>query len=174
MAFGIDDVLATAASGINLCDTLVRIVKSNAKNSKSLEVEALLFEVRAEAVKKINEAQIALNEFERTLTDRGIPLDNSLRDIIRETSFWRPYERFKLSQIKRDLDHFGDCVFRSSDDIAALMRCVGDVEKTGLAVIESSEAKHEFNQRLLYSQSVSETLEILRNKLTEQKTTLTI
>ena len=102
MAFGIDDLLMTAAAGINLCDTLVRTVRNNMESDSVNpgELEALLNEVKANAIASINDANAALNKFERTLVERGADINKPLHVLIQETPMWRPFESFRLSSAK--------------------------------------------------------------------------
>jgi len=172
MAFGIDDFLATTAAGVNLADTLVRTIQNNSGGKNPGDVEDLIAEVKIAAISHINDAQLALNKFERTLMERGVDLNRPLHEIINDTPFWRPFENFRLSQAKRSIDYFSDSVYRSCDDIAALLRCTGETQGMGAAIVESNSAKREFSQRILNARSVKETIELLRDQLDRQKVTL--
>lgn len=174
MAFGIDDFLMTAAAGVNLSDTLVRTIRNNTQNNslKAGDLEALVQEVKANAIGNINDAHAALNKFERMLKEREVDLSQPLHEIVRKTPFWRPVEAFRLSTAKRAFDHFGENVYRSCDDIAALLRCSGKFEGMGTAVVESSKVKHEFQQRFVNAASVADSIQMLREELDRQKSAL--
>jgi hypothetical protein len=163
MAFGIDDVLMAAASAISLGDTLVKVVKANSQ--KPGQIYALLAEVRVEAAKRLKDAQEALNQFERTLVEREINLDSRLADVVRRTPFFRPFEAYRLHCAKKALDQMGDCLFRSADDILALLRCSGDVGDAGQAIAQSAEVKNEFHRQFTHAGSVREQIDLVRARL---------
>lgn len=170
MAFGIDDVLMAAAAAISLGDTLVKVVRSN--SYKPGEMHALLSEVRTEAIKRIDEAHVALNQFEATLRDKGINLKLSLSEVISQTPFWRPFESYRLSRAKKSLDYMGNTLFRSSEDVTALVRCMNDISETRSAVVESSYDKHNFQQQFMGAPSVGEKISLARQKLDELRDAL--
>ena len=162
MAFGIDDFLGAAAGAINLTDTLVRTVKAN--KGKPGEIGRLINEVRSEAIQRIDEAHEALNQFERLMKDK-VDLNQSLQSAIRETPFWQPVESYKLWRAKRSLNAMADSVFKSSEDVNALVRCAQDTKDTGLAIVDSGSAKHEFNRMFLEAESVGEKIGLIRDQL---------
>ncbi len=162
MAFGIDDFLGAAAGAVNLADTLVRTVQRN--KAKPGEVGHLIAEVRIEAVKRIDEAHEGLNQFERLLAEKG-DLRASLQTVIERTPFWNPVEAFQLWRAKRSLDAMANSLFKSSEDVNALVRCMRDTADTGTAVVEAARGKHEFNKRFLEAKSVGEKIQLLRGQL---------
>ena len=169
MAFLVDDLLATAAAGINLSDTLVRVVRNNSRVKGPGEIEALLTEVRIEAVSRIDDAHSALNRFEQLLIEKGVDLDRGLNEIIAETPFWNVPENYKLNRAKKSLDSFADSTFRAFNDIAALVRCLGVTEPTGRAAVESAGVKHDFNRAFVLSETVGEKIGLLRRQLDVQR-----
>jgi hypothetical protein len=96
MAFGIDDALAAAAAGISLTDTCVQTIKKYQKQGNSLDIERLIEEVRITALQRIDEADVALAQLERTLVEKGVRMDRTLQEAISETSFWEPFEAHRL------------------------------------------------------------------------------
>lgn len=171
MAFGIDDALATAAAGISLTDTCVRTIKEYRKKGMSLDIELLIEEVRITALQRIDEADMALAQLERTLVERGVELDRSLNQVISETSFWRPFESHRLKRIRNSLNALADAIYNGMDDIAALLRCREKTGGMGSAVVASADAKHELQKQLLGS-SVGQAIELLRGELKEHKAAL--
>ncbi|MEQ1929866.1 MAG: hypothetical protein ABL957_04935 [Parvularculaceae bacterium] len=169
MAFGIDDFFTAAAGAVNLGDTLAKVVRTNSR--KPGEMGALLAEVRTEAVKRIDEAQIALNQIERMLAEKT-NLNASLTDVIAQTPFWRPVEAFRLGRAKKNLEHMSDSLFRSSEDIAALARCMEETDDTGHAIVKSAHSKHDFNEQFFRAESVSEKIGLLRKELDAQRAEL--
>jgi len=88
MATGIDDALALAAAAINLTDSLARVVAAYRKKRVHLDIELLIEEVRVTALQRINEADLALVQFERTLRERGVDLGRTLQQVI-DAKRWR-------------------------------------------------------------------------------------
>ena len=176
MAFGIDDLLATGAAGVNLSDTLVRVVRDRSKSDlvRSGDLESLFAEVKIAAIKNIDEAHVAVNDLERTLREKGVDLDQPLLDAIGSTSFFRPFEAFRLRRAKRLFENLAEDAYRACDDIAAILRCSGDERIMGGAVVESSGVKREFQQMMFEasSQSIRSAIELLRDHLEKQKSEL--
>jgi len=131
------------------------------------DFEFLLEEVRVSALRKIDDADLALTQFERMLLDRNINIDRSLSDVIAATPFWRPFEQRQL------FNEFADSIYSSGDDIAALARCRGDTEAMGVSVVESTRAKHRLHANLLNAKSLREAIGLLRSQLAHYKATLT-
>src|SRR5258708_1596582 len=119
MAFGIDDALMTAAAGISLTDTCVQTVKAYRKKGVHLDIERLIEEVRITALQRIDEADLALAQLERTLVDRGVDTSRPLQQVVAATSFWHPFEAHRLKRIKRSFDTLADATYSATDDIAS-------------------------------------------------------
>jgi hypothetical protein len=172
MAFGIDDILSTAAAGISLTNTVSETVSAYRKKGKDVDIEQLIEEVRVTAIERINEADQALAQFERTLVDRDVDLSRPLQDVIESTSFWRPFEQHRLKRYKRSFDALADATYNANDDVAALLRCKDQTGAMGIAVAESAKEKHAFHSALLHSRSVGEAIGILREELLRHKNNL--
>lgn len=172
MAFGIDDALNAATAGVKLTNTVVEIVKRYKKEKVGLDLELLLQEIKLTAVKRIDDADLALTQFERMLLERNINIDVRLAVVIAETPFWRPFEQHKLSQIRKRFCEFSDSIYSACDDIAALVRCHNDTQGMGEAVVES--AKHELHLELMNAKSLREAIYLLRTKLADHKKSLDI
>ena len=172
MAFGIDDALAAAAAGISLTDTCVQIIRRYRKKGKDLDIELLIEEVRITALQRIDEADFALVQLERTLVEKGVGVNMSMHDVIAKTPFWRPDEAHRLKRIRRSFNALADATYSAADDVASLVRCRNRTEDMGVAVVESAVTKHEFNERLLLAKSIGETIELLRLELDRQKKAL--
>jgi hypothetical protein len=172
MAFGIDDALTTAAAGISLTDTIVEIIKRYNKKDLDADFEVLLEEVRVSAIKKIDEADMALSQFERMLLDRSVDINQRLSDVIAATPFWNAMEQRKLSQIRQRFNEFADSIYSAGDDIAALARCRNDKKEMGISVVESTRDKHRLHMELLNAKSFKEAIELLRSQLAKYKATL--
>ncbi len=72
MAFGIDDALMTAAAGISLTDTVVRTIESYRNKGQHIDIELLIEEVRITALQRIDDADEALTQLRRTLSERDV------------------------------------------------------------------------------------------------------
>ncbi len=169
MAFGIDDALMTAAAGISLTDTVVQTVKRYRKKSGQLDIERLIEEVRITALERLDAADRALVQLERTLHEKGIKLDMTLQDVINSTPFWQPFEQHKLKRIRDNFNALADATYGASDDIAALVRCKDQTREMGNAVVESAKSKHELHSKLLNAKSVKEAIDTLRAELVRHK-----
>jgi hypothetical protein len=121
------------------------------------------------ALARINEADLALAQFERTLVERKIDLTKRLTDVIAETPFWRPFEQFRLGQIRRRFNSFSDSVYSAIDYIAALLRCRQETQEMGAAVVDSTKVKHDLHARMLNAGSLKEAIELLRAQLARHK-----
>jgi hypothetical protein len=172
MAFGIDDTLMAAAAAISLTDTLVQTVKAYRKKGVQLDIERLIEEVRVTALQRLDEADLALAQFERTLKEKGIDLDRTLEDVINTTPWWHPFEQHRLKRIRWSFNALADATYGASDDIAALVKCREQTREMGIAVVESAKAKHDLYSRLLNAKSVTEKIDLLRNELVRQKKAL--
>jgi hypothetical protein len=172
MAFGIDDALAAAAAGIDLTNTLVETIKRYRGKQKDPDLEMLLEEVRLTALRRIDEADVALAKFERMLVDTKVDLNKRITDVIADTPFWRPFEQHRLNQIHKNLNAFSDSVYSAGDDIAALLRCRGKTEEMGAAIVESAKHKHALHEGLLYAKSLKSAIDILREELVRHKAAL--
>ncbi len=172
MAFGIDDALGTAAAAINLTETLVETFKRYRQKKEDYDLVQLLEEVRLVALARINDADLALAQFERTLVERGMDLNKRLTDVITETPFWRPFEQFRLGQIRKRFNNFSDSVYSAIDDIAAILRCRQETREMGAAVVDSTKVKHDLHERMLNAGSVKEAIELLRTQLARHKVAL--
>jgi hypothetical protein len=172
MALGIDDALTAAASGIKLADTLVRTISAYRKKKGGLEVEKLIEEVRVTAVQRINDADLALVQLERTLKEKGVSLNNSLQDTIKSTPWWHAFESYRLKQIRQGFNALADAAYSAVDDIASLARCREQTEDMGHAIVESGHSKQDLSAQLLKASSVGEAIAILRNELARQKKAL--
>jgi hypothetical protein len=163
MAFGIDDVLTTATTAINLGDTLVKVMKGNFHGHA--EMRSLISEVREELYTRLEEAHVALNRFERTLVDRNVDLSLSLQDVIAQTPFWRPFESYRIGRCKRALDNMADTIFRSTEDITSLARCLSDTDSAGRAIVDSASTRNEFQRKFISANSVQEKIDLVRDQL---------
>jgi stage III sporulation protein SpoIIIAA len=117
MAFGIDDALSALAGGINLTTTLVETLKRYRKKGDDPDLELLLQEVRITAVKKIDDMDLALTQFERMLREQKIDLDKKLETVIANTPFWKPWQAHKLKQIHKIFNQSSDSIYSACDDI---------------------------------------------------------
>jgi hypothetical protein len=169
MAFGIDDLLGTASATINLADTVVGVVQSN--ESKPGELRLLIAEIGIEVIQQIDEMHDALNRFERLLKEKGT-LERPLEEAIAETPFWKPVEAFRLRRANEKLTPMADSLFRSAEDIMALVRCAGDVQDTGRAIVGSAKSKNAFNKKFLNAESVAKKIHLLRGELDRFKAAL--
>jgi hypothetical protein len=173
MAFGIDDALTTAAAGISLADTVVEIIKRYRSREIDADLEILIEEIRIEALKRINEQDLALSQFERMLVEKHIDIGRRISDVIAATPFWQPFEQRRLSQVRKRFNEFADSIYSAGDDIAALARCRGETEAMGMGVVESAREKHRLNSELLGADSLHDAIKILRKQLAKYKATLT-
>lgn len=172
MAFGIDDAMSAAAAGIELTNTIVETIKRHKGRGKDPDLEMLIEEVRLTALMRIDEADMALIVFERTLVENNVDLNKRMIDVITATPFWRPFEQHRLKQLHRSLNAFSDSVYSAGDDIAALLRCRGQTAEMGAAIVESAKHKHALHEELLSAESVRRAIAILREELVRQKTEL--
>ena len=173
MAFGIDDALFAAAAGISLTETGVRTVKAYGKKGGPPDLELLIEEVRVTALQRIDEADSALAQLERTLMENGIDLDRTLQDVIDSTPWWQPFQEHRLKRIRQGFNALADATYGATDDISALVRCRDQTREMGIAVAESAKAKHELHSRLLNAKSVKEAIDLLRSELLRHKEALT-
>jgi predicted urease superfamily metal-dependent hydrolase len=169
MAMGIDDVLAAAAAGISLTDTCVQTVKRYRESGVTLDIERLIEEVRITALLRIDEADLALAQFERTLKERDVDLRHTLQQAIEATGFWHPFEAHRLKRMRSSFNALSDAAYSATDDIASLVRCRGKTAEMGTAVVESSKRKHELHQDVLNAASIGEAIALLRAELDRQK-----
>lgn len=172
MALGIDDALAAAAAGISLTDTCVRTVKAYRKKGVHLDIERLIEEVRITALQRLDEADLALAQLERTLVEKQVDLDATLQTAISSTPWWRPDETHRMKRIRRSFNALADATYSATDDIASLVRCRDQTAQMGAAVVDSAKAKHELHARLLAAGSVKEAIELLRGELLRHKQAL--
>jgi hypothetical protein len=172
MAFGIDDAMAAVAEGVKLTNTVVEIVKRYKKEAIDLDLDQLIREVRITAIKRIDEADLALTQFERMLTEKKIDIDKRLSDVIAATPFWQPFEQHRLSQIQKQFHHFCDSLYSACDDIAALVRCQQQTAEMGAAVVASANAKHTLSSELIQAKSLRDAIGLLRSRLVEHKAAL--
>ena len=172
MAFGIDDGLAAAAAAISLTDTVVRTVKAYRKKGLEMDIEQLIEEVGLTALRWLDEADIALSQFERTLVEKGVDVNKSLQEIIMSTPIWRPFEQHRLKQFRRSFNALAEATYNAIDDIAALLRCRDQTGDMGIAVVESAEHKHKLHGHLLDARSINIAIELLRAELLHQKKAL--
>jgi hypothetical protein len=172
MALGIDDALTAAAAGISLTDTVVQTVKAYRKKGGQLDIERLIEEVRVTALQRLDDADLALAQLERTLKEKGVDLDKTLQDVINSTPFWHPFEEHKLKRIRRSFNALADATYGASDDIAALVRCREQTKEMGIAIVESAKAKHKLHSDLLNAKSVKVAIDLLRSELVRHKAAL--
>ena len=172
MAVGLDDALTAAAAGVKLTDTIVKTIKSYRKQKKDIDIELLIEEVRVTALRRIDEADAALSQFERMLYERGIDCSGTMIDIVNSASWWNPFEQHRLKEIHRTFNQFSDSIYGATDDIAALLRCRNQTGEMGVSVVESAKEKEELSRALLNSPSLKASIHLLRNKLKEHKEAL--
>jgi hypothetical protein len=172
MAFGIDDALMTAAAGISLTDTVVKTVLAYRDKKEEVDIELLIEEVRVTALERIDEADRALAEFERTLLDKGVDLKKTLLEVINSTTWWHPYEKSRLKRFRRSFNALADATYDATDDIAALVRCRDQTKEMGYAVVESASAKHKLHSQLLNAHSAKAAIDLLRSELLRHKKAL--
>jgi hypothetical protein len=130
----------------------------------------LLEEVRVIALKRIDDADLALTQCERMLGDKGVSLDKRLSDGIAATPFRKPFEQRQLSQIRKRFNEFSDTIYSAGDDIAALARCREKTRDMGISVVDSAKDKHELHMNLLNAASLREAIGLLRQQLVKYKT----
>jgi hypothetical protein len=172
MAFGIDDALGAAAAGIELANTIVETIQRNRGKGKDPDLELLIEEIRLTALTRIDDADRALVKFERMLVDTKVNIDKRITDVIAATPFWRPFEQHRLNQIHKNLNAFSDSLYSAGDDIAALLRCRGQSDSMGAAIVESAKQKHALQEGLLFAPSLRRQIQILREELVRQKNAL--
>jgi hypothetical protein len=161
-----------AAAGISLTDTCVQTVKAYRKKGVHLDIERLIEEVRVTALQRIDEADLALAQLERTLVEKGVKLDITLQEAISTTSFWHPFEAHRLKRIRSSFNTLADATYNATDDIASLVRCRDQTSEMGAAVVASAKTKHELHARLLGAKSVKDAIGLLRAELTRHKKAL--
>lgn len=172
MAFGIDDALSAAAAGISLTDTVVKTVNAYRKRGVHLDIERLIEEVRITALQRLDEADLALTQLERTLREKGVKPEMTLQQAIETTPWWRPDEAHRLKRIRRSFNALADATYSATDDIASLVRCRDQTKEMGVAVVDSAKAKHELHARLLNAGSLQAAIDLLRNELVRHKDAL--
>jgi hypothetical protein len=172
MAFGIDDALTTAAAGINLADTCVKIIRAYRKKGAHLDIERLIEEVRITALQRIDDADMALLQLEHTLVERGVDLSRTLLEVIEKTPFWHPYEAHRLKRIRRSFTALSDATYSAIDDIQSLVRCCNQTGEMGRVIVDSVRTKQEFLEKLRKSTSFKHAIDLLRKQLLEQKVAL--
>lgn len=172
MAFGIDDALMTAAASISLTDTCAQTIKAYRKKGVHLDIERLIEEVRITALQRIDEADLALAQLERTLVERGVDTGKTLQEVISATRFWQPFESHRLKRIRRSFNALADATYGATDDIASLVRCREQTSEMGAAVVESAKRKHDLHTHLLNAKSVRDAISLLRAELTAHKKAL--
>src|SRR3974390_1867751 len=101
MAFGIDDALTLAATGVKAAETVAEIIEKYRHEKTDYDLEQLLGEVRVTVLARLNAADRALSQFERMLEDKKISSDIKMMDLIAKTPFWRPFEQYRLRQIQK-------------------------------------------------------------------------
>ncbi len=173
MAFGIDDALTTAAAGISLTDTIVQTITRYRQEKQDYDLELLLEEVRITALRRINDADLALKQFEEMLEAKGVDPNRRLEDIIAGTSIWKPFEQHRLTQIQKRFREFSDSIYCGIDDIAALARCRDRTKELGSAVVDSTKTKRELQMNLMGAKSLKDAIALLRNQLDKHKAALT-
>jgi len=173
MAFGIDDALSLATGGIKITETVVETINRYRKSKLDYDLELLLEEVRVTALRRIDEADLALTQFERTIVEKKVDIDQRLRDVIAKTPFWQPFEQHRLSQIQKQFNQFSDRIYGAVDDIAALVRCRQETGEMGAAIVASAEMKHDLHAKVLGAKSLREAIELLRAQLKRHKAALT-
>lgn len=175
MAFGLDDIAHALIGAIRVFGTMAEVWKEYSnRRGTDFDVDRLLGEARNTMLKQIEDTDLALLRLEQTLKEKGTNIDRPLREIIRETSIWQPFESHKLSQIHKQFNHSIESIYSTIDDIEALVRCRQQTERFGSAVVAASRAKAELRQNLSKSGSFRAALEVLRKELTEQKAALSI
>jgi hypothetical protein len=174
MALGIDDALMIAGASISLTDTMVQTIRKYRQSKLDYDFEQLIEQVRTETLRKIDDADLALTQFERMLIDRGTDIDKQLADVIASTGFFSAWERHCLKQIRRQFNEFADSVYSSSDDVAALASCRDRTAEIQQSVVETTKAKHDLHQKLLEAPSLREAIALLRSQLAGYKATLSL
>jgi hypothetical protein len=172
MTIGVDQAVTLAVGTVQAADTLSKIVKRYEKKKGNSELAALLVAVKQTAMARIDEADQALTQLERTLRDKHIDMSKPLSESIENIPFWRPFESYQLSQLKKRFDASTDSISSSIDDIAALARCNEDTDDIQNAALESLRAKRDFDQKMLNSKSIAESIDLLRQEITKQKISL--
>lgn len=169
MAFGIDDALEAAAAAIKITETLVETLKRYQNNKEDYDLKRLLEEVRLTVLSRIDDADLMLSQFERTLVERNIDIKRSLNEVIAATPFWKPFEQYRLRSTRRSFNNFSDSVYSAIDDIAALLRCRERTKEMGAAVVASSSIKHDLHEKILNASSLREAIALLRAQLARHK-----
>lgn len=165
MAFGIDDALTAAVGGVKLVDTITRIIKRYQKEKKDVDLGLLIEEIRVEALRRIEHADLSLMQLERMVRENGVDTDMPLGAIIEKCPFWRPFQSIRLKRIHKSFESLSDNIYSATDDIAALVRCNRTEQQMGIATIESYKAKNELIERLKETSSFSGQVKILRDEL---------
>ena len=172
MAFGIDDALTIATGAISLGDTLVETIKKYKHEKKDYDLELLIEEVRITALRRIKDADNALDQFADMLKRRKIDSSKSIQEVIDETPFWKPFEQFRLGQIRRNFGEFQRNIAAATDDIASLVRCRDQVGNMGAAVSRTVKSKRLFRERVSNANSLDEAIGLLRQELDRQRIAL--
>lgn len=172
MAIGIDDALAAAAAGISLTDTCVQTIKAYRRKNKDIDIERLIEEVRVTALARIDEADQALAQLERTLEEQGVDSGKTLTEVIEATPFWQPFQAHRIKRIRTAFNALADATYSAADDIASLVRCRDQTREMGQAVAASAVTKHALHERLLKARSVREAIAVLRKELANHKAAL--
>ncbi len=170
--YGVLELLSAATATAKAADAVAKVAERY-RQRQNVEIETLLTSVRTEAIARINEADFALTEFERALTEKGIDFSKTLATTIRENPSWSPAEWFHLRQLKWRLEGFTKSIGNSIDDIAALARCKDDAKDIAEAEIESFDAARNFGQSINSATSVKDAIALLRDELRKQRTALT-
>ncbi len=150
----------------------IETVKRYRKKGGQLDIELLIEEVRVTALERLDAADRALAQLERTLHDKRIDPNMTLQDVIKSTPFWQPFEQHKLKRIRESFNALADATYSASDDIAALVRCKDQTKEMGIAIVDSAKSKHDLHSKLLNAKSVKEAIDTLRSELVRHKNAL--
>ncbi|MDP9179241.1 MAG: hypothetical protein M3O61_16315 [Gemmatimonadota bacterium] len=161
-----------AAAGISLTDTCVEVIKRHRKKGSHIDIEQLIEEVRVTALVRIDEADAALSQFERTLVEKGVDVSRTLQQCIDATPGWKPFESKRLKRYRKSFNALADAAYDATDDIASLLRCMDKTADFGSAVSESAKRKHALHANLLNARSFKDAIALLRSELDAQKIAL--
>jgi hypothetical protein len=170
--YGVLELLSAATATATAADGLAKVAERYRKRQNT-EIEALLSSIRTEAIARINEADIALEELDQALNQSSVDLSKPLTTAIRENRSWSPASWFYLRHLRWRLEGLTRSIGNSIDDIAALARCQGDTDDLMEAEIASFDAARTFRQSITSSTSVAQAIALLRAELRNQRAALT-
>lgn len=132
MAFELLAAMKATKEGVGLLSEVLKIAKDlKKKDGNNPDLRTLLDQLKVSARETTRTLEFAVRDIRDMFAEMKLPQDQSLSQIISNTSWYRWPTKFRLSRINKAVRGLEDQIHTIMGDLSALLICSGQMEGAG-------------------------------------------